>query len=58
VPGYPLQYQLLRLTPAGAGRRLTVATRRRAALNGAWQPDACWRQGPGQDPLPRYTVDL
>jgi 3',5'-cyclic AMP phosphodiesterase CpdA len=58
VPGYPLQYQLLRLTPAGAGRRLTVATRRRAAPNGAWQPDACWLQGPGQDPLPRYTVDL
>ncbi len=58
VPGYPLQYQLLRLTPAGAGRRLTVATRRRAAPNGAWQPDACWFQGPGQDPLPRYTVDL
>ena len=58
VPGYPLQYQLLRLTRAGTGRRLTVETRRREQPNGAWKPDARWLQGPGQDPLPRYWLDL
>jgi 3',5'-cyclic AMP phosphodiesterase CpdA len=54
VPGYPLQYNLLRL----AGQRLTVETRRREEPNGAWKPDARWLQGPGKDPLPRYFVDL
>ncbi len=54
VPGYPLQYQLLRLDP----RRVTVETRRREEPNGAWKPDARWLQGPGQDPLPRYLVEL
>lgn len=54
TPGYPLQYNLLVLT----GRTLTVETRCREALNGAWRPDARWLQGPGQDPAPRYTIDL
>jgi 3',5'-cyclic AMP phosphodiesterase CpdA len=54
VPGYPLQYNLLRL----AGKRLTVETRRREEPNGAWKPDARWLQGPGKDPLPRYWVDI
>ena len=53
VPGYPLQYNLLLIDPA----RITVETRARAEVNGAWQPDARWRQGPGKDPLPRYFVD-
>lgn len=54
VPGYPLQYNLLKL---GDGR-LTVETRRREKLNGAWQPDARWAQGAGRDPLPRYVIRL
>ena len=54
VPGYPLQYNLLRLN----GQLLTVETRRRAEVNGVWKPDACWPQGPGRDPLPRYHIDL
>lgn len=58
VPGYPLQYNLLRLSPPGPARRLTVETRRREEPNGAWKPDARWLQGPGRDPLPRYEIDL
>jgi predicted MPP superfamily phosphohydrolase len=53
VPGYPLQYNLLLVRPD----KITVETRRRAEINGAWEPDARWRQGPGQDPLPRYFID-
>jgi len=54
VPGYPLQYNLLRLT----ADQLTIETRRREEPNGAWKPDARWLQGPGRDPLPRYRIDL
>ena len=53
VPGYPLQYNLLLV---GADK-ITVETRCRREINGAWEPDARWRQGPGKDPLPRYSVD-
>jgi predicted MPP superfamily phosphohydrolase len=52
VPGYPLQYNLL-LIGADA---ITVETRRRAEVNGAWGPDAIWLQGSGKDPLPRYVI--
>lgn len=52
VPGYPLQYNLLLVDP----ERITVETRSRREPEGAWEPDARWRQGPGQDPLPRYTI--
>lgn len=54
VPGHPLQYNLLRLE----GRRLTVETRRREELEGAWKPDARWLRGAGKDPLPRYEIEL
>jgi hypothetical protein len=54
VSGYPLQYNLLLI----GKKRLTVETRCRREVNGAWEADALWRQGPGQDPLPRYHVDL
>jgi predicted MPP superfamily phosphohydrolase len=54
VPGYPLQYNLLRFE----GNTLTVETRRREEPNGAWKPDARWLRGPGQDPAPRYSVEL
>jgi 3',5'-cyclic AMP phosphodiesterase CpdA len=54
VPGYPLQYNLLRLSKD----RIVVETRRREEPNGAWHPDARWLQGPGKDPLPRYAIAL
>lgn len=54
VPGYPLQYNLLKLEDS----ELTVETRYRRELNGSWKPDAIWTQGPGKNPLPRYKVDL
>jgi hypothetical protein len=54
VPGYPLQYQLLKLEDT----KLTVETRRREEPGGAWRADARWSRGPGQDPLPRYNVAL
>jgi hypothetical protein len=53
VPGYPLQYNLLLIGP----ERITVETRCRREVTGAWEPDARWRQGPGKDPLPRYFID-
>jgi len=53
VPGYPLEYNLLLVGPD----QITVETRCRREINGAWEPDARWRQGPGKDPLPRYFID-
>ena len=53
LPGYPLQYNLLLVEPG----RITVETRCRREVHGAWEPDARWRQGPGRDPLPRYFID-
>jgi len=54
VPGYPLQYNLLRFQKQG----LIVETRRREQPNGAWKPDARWLKGPGADPAPRYSIPL
>jgi hypothetical protein len=52
VPGYPLQYNLLSI----GSEQIVVDTRCRTEVNGAWKPDARWLQGPGKDPLPRYTI--
>lgn len=54
IPGYPLQYNLLRISKT----RVVVETRRREEPNGAWQPDARWLQGPGKDPVPRYEIKM
>lgn len=54
VAGYPLQYNLLLIGQT----ELTVETRRRAEVNGAWMPDPIWLQGPDRDPLPRYKIAL
>jgi hypothetical protein len=54
VPGYPLQYNLLKFED----NQLTVYTRRREELNGAWKPDARWGQGPGKTPLDYYAISL
>jgi hypothetical protein len=53
VPGYPLEYNLLVVTPD----KVTVEARCRREINGAWEADARWRQGPGKDPVPRYVID-
>jgi hypothetical protein len=53
VPGYPLEYNLLLVEP----ERITVETRCRREINGAWEPYGRWLQGPGKDPLPRYVID-
>ncbi|NJM73923.1 MAG: hypothetical protein HC862_29565 [Scytonema sp. RU_4_4] len=52
--GYPLQYNFLKLE----GHKLTVNTRRREELNGAWKPDARWLMGAGRNPLPYYQMEL
>lgn len=54
TPGVPLQYNFLKLS----GNRLTVETRSRRELNGAWKPDAIWMRGKGKDPSPRYVLEL
>lgn len=54
VPGYPLQYQLLRFQ----GDKLTVETRRREEVNGSWKPDARWLYGSDRDPRPRYEIKI
>ena len=53
VPGYPLQYNLLLIRE----HEIVVETRCRREVNGAWEPDARWLQGPGKDPLPRYVIE-
>lgn len=52
VPGYPLEYNLLLV----GEKEITVETRCRREVNGAWEPYARWLQGEGKDPLPRYTI--
>lgn len=54
IPGYPWQYNLLKLE----GNQLTVYTRRREEENGAWKPDARWGQGPGRSSLDYYTIEI
>lgn len=54
TPGVPLQYHLL----TGRGGELEIATRKRPEPNGAWEPDAVWRQGPRKDPSSRLLVSL
>lgn len=52
--GYPLQYNLL----VFSGQQLTVRTRRRQEVDGAWKADPMWEQGPGQDPKSSYEISL
>jgi WD40 repeat protein/Icc-related predicted phosphoesterase len=54
-PGYPLQYNFLRIDLDR--NRVTVETRRREEVNGAWKPDARWTRGKGKDPEPRYIIE-
>lgn len=54
VPGYPLQYNLLKWQ----GDKLTVYTRKRIERDGAWQPDSMWVQEDGMSAKACYEVEL
>ncbi len=54
VPGYPLQYNLLKWKD----NKLTVYTRKRIEINGAWQPDAMWVQADGITASSFYEIEL
>lgn len=54
VPGYPWQYNLLRIE----GNILRVETRRREEPNGAWKPDARWTRKEGELPTPYYSITI
>ena len=54
VPGYPLQYNLLKWED----NKLTVYTRKRIAINGAWQPDAMWVSPDGITASSFYEIEL
>ena len=54
APGYPLQYNLLRLSK----NTLRVYSRRRIKIDGAWESDHMWRQGKGKPNLPYYDIPL
>ncbi len=53
TPGFPLQYNLMKLED----NKMTVYTRRREELNGAWKPDARW-EGVAPYPLPYYEMTI
>ncbi|MDJ0532126.1 MAG: metallophosphoesterase [Xenococcaceae cyanobacterium MO_207.B15] len=54
VPGYPLQYNLLKWKD----NKMTVYTRKRIELNRPWQPDAMWVQADGITASSFYEIEL
>ena len=54
LPGIPLQYNLLVLNPDNG--ELTVETRKKEKVDGAWSADARW--GDKNNPVPRYVIPL
>ena len=54
VTGIPLQYNLLILNPDN--EELTVETRKKEKVDGAWSADARW--GDKNNPSPRYSIAL
>ena len=54
MPGYPLQYNLLKWKD----NKLTIYTRKRIELNGAWQPDAMWVSSDGITASSYYEIEL
>ncbi|MEH2178473.1 metallophosphoesterase [Nostoc sp.] len=54
VTGIPLQYNLLTLNPESGV--LTVETRKKEKVDGAWSADARW--GDKNQPMPNYTIEL
>ena len=55
VTGIPLQYNLLVLNPDNG--KLTVETRKKEKIDGAWSADARWGNI-STNPSPRYTISL
>ncbi|MDJ0593092.1 MAG: metallophosphoesterase [Pleurocapsa sp. MO_226.B13] len=54
VPGYPLQYNLLKWED----NKLTVYTRQRQTINGAWQPCAMFVHRGGMHASSSYEIEL
>ena len=54
TPGFPLQYNLLTFQ----SNVVTVHTRKRPDVDGAWVPDAVWPPEDGGNPVPRYQIVL
>ena len=54
VTGIPLQYNLLVLNPENG--ELTVETRKKEKVDGAWSADARW--GDKENPVKNYTIPL
>ena len=54
VPGHPLQYNLLNWK----GNKLTVYSRQRQTINGAWQPYAMFIDSNGMDASSFYEIEL
>lgn len=54
VTGIPLQYNLLTLDPESGV--MTVETRKKEKVDGAWSADARW--GDKNNPVPRYDIEL
>lgn len=54
VTGIPLQYNLLTLNPETGV--MTVETRKKEKVDGAWSADARW--GDKNNPVPRYEIPL
>jgi predicted ATPase/predicted MPP superfamily phosphohydrolase len=50
--GTPHQYNFLEVNDA----KITVNTRRKVDLYGAWSADANWTHGAGENPLPYYVI--
>jgi 3',5'-cyclic AMP phosphodiesterase CpdA len=54
IPNHPYQYNLLKIDR----NQVTVYTRRRAEINGRWQPDARWLSEIGGKSLAYYQISL
>lgn len=53
-PGHPLQYNLIKYE----GSHFTVETRKKENPSGAWGPHAIWGDESGNDPKPRYRLEI
>jgi uncharacterized protein YjbI with pentapeptide repeats/calcineurin-like phosphoesterase family protein len=54
VPGYPLEYHLLTI----GQDQVRVTTRCKREVNGAWQPDARWLAGAGNEARSYYVLKI
>jgi hypothetical protein len=54
LSGYPWQYNLLKIEQS----KVTIETRRRDEVNGAWKPDVRWMKVTESAPLAHYLIEL